>query len=133
MRHLRWLVFLLAIAATPPPLTTTVQRQVGVTINTAPVVNQKGTAGAPVSFTTAVEVIQSKPGRYAYWMMFETNDVRCEYGDVNNNAPTTTPTTTVGFLYLHNVLIYEHDVAQNSLWCIPISGTALLDSGEIIP
>ena len=136
MRHVSWLflpLFALLLAAAPPPQSSNVQRQTGINIVTPPACNVKGTSGAPVTFTSSAEVIGSKPGRMGYWFMFEGTDARCEYGDTIDTAPATTPTTTVGMLYKNNILIYEHDSPQNSLWCACTSGTCTLDACEINP
>jgi hypothetical protein len=66
-------------------------------------VNPKGTAGAPKSVSSsAVTIMDANIHRTAWCVLPETVDIRCMFGGIESNtAPTITPTTTVGYLFVH--------------------------------
>lgn len=59
-------------------------------------VNALGAAGAPVAVSTTTKVIPGDSNRTSYCIVPEDGAIRCEYGGIDDSAPTVTPTGSVG-------------------------------------
>lgn len=109
-------------------------------------INQQGTAGAPVAVSTATKVVPGDPNRLFYCLVPEEAAVRCEYGGIDDsapsaaaNAPNRTPTGSVGF-YISGGTYYCESRTPSATWsditvqrrldCAAVTGTVHIDTNE---
>jgi hypothetical protein len=63
-------------------------------------INYEGSGGAPVSVgsSVAAEVLPASTARYSWTIYSESSDLRCMAGGADGSAPSTEPTSTIGFI-----------------------------------
>lgn len=100
------------------------------------VVNEAGSAGAPVSAASGVatKIIASVAISTDWSFMPEGGDVRCNLRTSADGAASPTPSATVGFLFKSNVLVTNATIgigattAKLGLDCAGVAGSVPVDT-----
>ena len=103
-----------------------------------PVINEQGTAGAPVLVGAcsggATELFPSSYTTTDWSLMPEGADIRCELRALPDGAASPVPTATAGFLFKSNVLIPETTLnlgattSRFGLDCCGVAGAVSVDT-----